>query len=186
VLTRTSALTAYALLTLSVLAGLVLKSRPFRGLRGSTATDIHRVLTSLALGAIALHGTSLLFDSKVDFAVPDLLLPGEGPYRPLWIAFGIVAAEVMVVVYLSFSVRRWIGVRTWRALHWLTYGIFGAATVHGVMAGTDSARPWALGLYVGAIGMVVAATCWRALVPPVSGRRPAQRGALPARASAAP
>ena len=171
ILTRTSALTAYALLTLSMLAGLVLKSRPFRGLRASTVTDVHRVLASLALGAVAVHGTSLLLDSKVEFAFRDLLVPGEGPYRPLWTAFGIVTAEVMVIVYLSFSARRWIGVRAWRLLHWLTYGIFGAATVHGVMAGTDSDRPWAVGLYVGAIGVVAAATCWRVLVPPTAARK---------------
>lgn len=170
ILTRTSALTAYALLTLSVLAGLVLKSRPFRGLRASTVTDVHRVLASLALGAVAVHGTSLLLDSKVEFAFRDLLVPGEGPYRPLWTAFGIVTAEVMVVVYLSFSARRWIGVRAWRALHWVTYGIFGAATVHGVMSGTDSAEPWAGALYIAAVGAVAAATCWRALVSPTAPR----------------
>jgi sulfoxide reductase heme-binding subunit YedZ len=171
IITRSAGLTAYALLTLSVLAGLVLKSRPFRGLRASTVTDVHRVLASLALGAVAIHMTSLLFDSKLDYAVRDLLVPGEGPYRPLWTAFGIVTAEVMVVVYLSFSARRWIGFRAWRLLHWLTYGIFGAATVHGVMSGTDSSRPWAAGLYVGALGMVAAATCWRALAAPLAPRR---------------
>jgi len=170
ILTRSAGLTAYALLTLSVLGGLVLKSRPFRGLKASTVTDVHRVLTTLALGAVAVHGTSLLLDSKVDFGVRDLLVPGVGPYRPLWTGVGIVAAEVMVVVYLSFSARRWIGFRAWRLLHWVTYGIFGAATVHGVMSGTDSGQAWAAGLYVGAIGTVVAATCWRALVPPTTGR----------------
>lgn len=171
ILTRTSALTAYALLTLSVLAGLVLKSRPFRGLRASTVTDIHRVLASLALAAVAFHGLSLLLDSKVSFAVRDLVVPGEGPYRPLWTAFGIIAAEVMVLVYLSFSARRWIGFRAWRLLHWITYGIFGAATVHGVMAGTDSGEPWAAALYIGALGVVAAAACWRALSPPATARR---------------
>lgn len=170
ILTRAAGLTAYVLLTLSVLAGLVLKSRPFRGLKASTVTDVHRVLTSLALGAVGLHVSSLLFDSKLDFAVRDLLVPGGGPYRPLWTSVGIVTAEVAVVVYLSFSARRWIGVRAWRLLHWLTYGIFAAATVHGVMAGTDSGRGWTDAIYVGAIGAVAAATCWRALAPPATAR----------------
>ena len=170
ILTRSTGLTAYALLTLSVLAGLVLKSRPFRGLRAATVTDVHRVLTSLALGAVAMHGSSLLLDSKVDFALRDLLVPGAGPYRPLWTAVGIVTAEVMVIVYLSFSARRWIGVRAWRLLHWITYGIFAAATVHGVMAGTDSGQTWVEAIYVGAIGAVAAATCWRVLVRPIPTR----------------
>jgi methionine sulfoxide reductase heme-binding subunit len=175
VMTRTSAVTAYALVTLSMLAGLVLKSRSLPGLRASTVTDIHRVLTSLALIAVAVHGTSLLFDSKLEFVIRDLLVPWGGPYRIFWTGVGIVTAEVMVIVYLSFSVRRWIGFRAWRALHWLAYGIFVAATAHGLMDGTDSSRPWALGLYVGAIGAVVAATCWRALVAPVIEKQTAAR-----------
>lgn len=170
VLTRSAGLTAYALLTLSVLGGLVLKSRPFRGLKASTVTDVHRVLASLALSAVAVHGTSLLFDSKLDFALRDLLVPGSGPYRPLWIGVGIVTAEAMVLVYLSFSARRWIGFRAWRLLHWATYALFAGATVHGVMAGTDSGQTWAAGIYIGAIGAVATATCWRVLVPPTTAR----------------
>lgn len=185
VLTRTSAITAYALLTLSMLAGLVLKSRALPGLRASTVTDIHRVLTSLALLAVAVHGASLLFDSKLEFAIRDLLVPGGGPYRPLWTAVGIVAAEVMLIVYVSFWIRRWIGFRAWRALHWLAYVIFVAATAHGLMDGTDSPRPWAIGLYAGAIGAVVAATCWRALVAPVIEKQRAAPGEPPGSASRA-
>ena len=49
----------------------------------------------------------------------------------------------MVVIYVSFSLRRRIGVRNWRRLHYLTFAVFGAATVHGLAAGTDR---WAFGL----------------------------------------
>ncbi len=34
------------------------------------------------------------------------------------------------------------------------------------MAGTDSSRPWAFDLYLGAVGAVAFATAWRALVRP--------------------
>src|SRR5262249_992683 len=61
-LARASGLTAYALLTASVLAGLVLKARPFRSLKPAAVTDTHRFLALLGLGAIALHGVALLFD----------------------------------------------------------------------------------------------------------------------------
>ena len=60
--------------------------------------------------------------------------------------------------------------RNWRRLHWATYLIFIAATVHGLAAGTDSARPWAFGIYLGAVGAVAFATSWRALTRPI--RRP--------------
>ena len=41
---------------------------------------------------------------------------------------------------------------------------------HGLLAGTDSGRPWAFGLYLGAVGAVGAATTWRVLVPPLPAR----------------
>ena len=78
----------------------------------------------------------------------------------------------MVLVYASFSQRKRIGARNWRRLHWATYGIFAAATVHGLAAGSDSRRPWAFAIYLAAVGSVAGATAWRALVPPPLRPRP--------------
>lgn len=164
ILARSAGLTAYVLLTLSVLAGLIVKSKPFgKAVRQPTITDLHRFLALLGLGAIALHGLALVLDSTVKISPAALVVPGLAPYRPLWTALGILAAELMVVVYASFALRRRIGARNWRRLHWATYGIFTAATIHGLAAGTDSSRPWAIWLYVGAVGAVAAGTTWRVL-----------------------
>jgi sulfoxide reductase heme-binding subunit YedZ len=131
-LARASGLTAYALLTASVLAGLVLKSRPFgRALRAASVTDVHRFLALLGLGMLGLHGVALLLDATVKLAL-----------------------------------RRRIGARNWRRLHWATYLVFLLGTVHGLAAGSDSAQPWARGLYLGAVGAVAFATAWRALTRP--------------------
>ena len=170
ILARSSGLLAYALLTSSVLAGLVLKSRPFgTALKAATVADLHRFLAMLGLGAVLAHASALVLDSTVHIGIGSLLVPGLAPYRPLWTGLGVLAAELMVVVYASFSLRKRIGARNWRRLHWATYLIFALATVHGLTSGTDSSQPWALGLYGGAVGAVVAATAWRALVPPTKG-----------------
>jgi sulfoxide reductase heme-binding subunit YedZ len=71
----------------------------------------------------------------------------------------------MLLIYASFSLRRRIGARAWRRLHWATYGVFALATAHGLAAGTDTSHRWALSLYLGAVGAVVAVTAWRALAP---------------------
>ncbi len=180
---RASGLLAQVLVTFSVAAGLVLKSRPFgKALKPATVTDVHRFLALLALGATAIHGLALVLDRSVAIPVLALVVPGLGPYRPFWTGVGVVAAEAMVLVYLSFSQRKRIGAKTWRRLHWSTYGIFVALVAHGVMAGSDSSRPWAQAVYVGSVGLVVTATAWRALVPPSAAKR---RGgsAQPARAA---
>ena len=177
ILARASGLTSYALLTCSVLAGLVVKSKPLgKAVRQPTVVDLHRFLALLGLGAIAAHGTTLVLDSTVRITPAALLVPGLSPYRPLWTALGVLAAELMVLVYVSFALRGRIGTRNWRRLHWATYAIFALATAHGLAAGTDSARPWAVWLFTGAVGAVVAATAWRVLTAaPASARAGAPR-----------
>jgi sulfoxide reductase heme-binding subunit YedZ len=170
ILARAGGLLAYVLLTSSVLAGLVLKARPFgTTLKPAAITDLHRFLALLGLGAVFLHGLALVLDTAVPISVADLLVPGLAPYRPLATGLGVLAAELMLVVYASFALRKRIGTRNWRRLHWATYLIFALATIHGLAAGTDSGTTWALALYGAATGAVIAATAWRALIPPQIG-----------------
>jgi sulfoxide reductase heme-binding subunit YedZ len=167
IVSRAAGITAYALITCSMLAGLVLKSRPFgKRVKPATVTDLHRFLTTLALAAIAVHGLALLGDTTVTIDPLGLVVPGRISYRPVWTGLGVVTAEVAVVVYASFSLRKHIGARNWRRLHWLTYVVFATATAHGIFAGTDSGTPWMRNLYLGSLGAVVFATAWRALAPP--------------------
>jgi sulfoxide reductase heme-binding subunit YedZ len=166
-LARASGLTAYGLLTASVLAGLVLKSRPFgRPLKPATTTDVHRFLALLGLGMLALHGTTLMLDHTLRMPRAGLFVPGDSPYRAPAVALGVVAAELMALIYISFLLRPKIGARNWRRLHWATYLVFLLATIHGVASGTDSGQPWAHDLYLGAVGAVAFATTWRALGRP--------------------
>ena len=160
-LARASGLTAYVLLTSSVLAGLVLKSRPFgRRLRNASVADVHRFLALLGLAMLGLHGAALVLDSTVHISRAALAVPFASAYRPAAVAAGVVAAELMALITLSFSVRRWIGAPNWRRLHRLTYLVFALGTVHGLTSGTDR---WALPLYLGAVGAVAFATVWRVL-----------------------
>ena len=166
-LARASGLTAYGLLTASVLAGLVLKARPFgRALKPAATTDVHRFLALLGLGMLVLHGTTLTLDLTLRMPLAGLVVPGASPYRTAAVATGVAAAELMALIYVSFLLRRQIGARNWRRLHWATYLVFLLATVHGVASGTDSAQPWAHDLYLGAVGAVAFATAWRALGRP--------------------
>jgi len=178
-LARASGLTAYVMLTLSVLAGLVIKSRPFRALKPAAVTDLHRILAMLGLGALAGHAVALVLDTTVHVSIAGLFVPGLISYRPVWTSLGILAGELMVIVYASFSVRKRIGTKNWRRLHWATYALFGLATAHGLAAGTDSSRPWAFGIYVTAVAAVATATAWRVLVPPTTARARRRPNAAP-------
>lgn len=164
-LARASGITAYLLLTTSMLAGLVLKARPFRSLKPAQVTDIHRFLALLGLGTLALHGATLLLDRAVTIPWIALLVPGLSPYRPLAVGIGVLAAELMLVVYVSFGQRKRIGAKTWRKLHFASFVVFAGAAAHGLLAGSDTQQPWARALYLLTIGAVVGATAFRALAP---------------------
>lgn len=111
ILARASGLTAYLLVTASILAGLVVKSRPFgKTLRPAAVTDVHRTLALAALGMTGLHGVALVLDSTVAIGPLALVVPGLVPYRPVWTGLGVVSAEVLVVLIGSFSVRKRIGI----------------------------------------------------------------------------
>jgi sulfoxide reductase heme-binding subunit YedZ len=163
-LARAAGLTAYVLLTASMVAGLTLKSRILgRAVRPATITDVHRTLAIAGLGALALHGVALVLDATVTITPLALLVPGLSPYRPVLTGVGVIAGELMALVTVSFWARKRIGTKVWRRLHWLSYAAFVAASVHGIGSGTDSGRPAVMGIYAGALAAVVAGTAWRAL-----------------------
>lgn len=165
VVARASGVVAYALLAAAMCAGLVTRGRiRLPGARPAEVVDLHRLLSLAALVATAVHGAALVADTEVDITPLALVIPGLVPYRPAWVAAGVIAAELALVVQVTSLLRRRIGAAAWRRLHLLAYAAFGLATAHGVVAGTDTARPWALGLYGGATAAVAALTGWRVAV----------------------
>jgi DMSO/TMAO reductase YedYZ heme-binding membrane subunit len=163
IIVRASGFVAFALIACAMIAGLLVRTRgSVGGVRAADLVDLHRHLSLIGLMAIAVHAGALLLDSTIDVAPLDLLVPGALPYRPLWTGLGVVAAELALLVHLSFAVRTRIGGRNWRRLHWLTYAVFTLGVVHGITSGTDSGTTWAIALYAGAVGAVAGLTGWRA------------------------
>src|SRR4026209_2438736 len=109
ILARSSGLVAHRFLPpplppRAVLAGLVLKAGPLgRSPKPAAITDAHRFLALLGLGAIALHGIALVLDGTGRITPLAVVASGLVPSRPLWTALGVLAAELMVLVYASFS-----------------------------------------------------------------------------------
>jgi len=67
---------------------LVLKSRSFgRAVKAKTVTELRRFLALLALGAIGLHGVTLVLDSTVHVSPLALLVPGLVLSRSTWRSF---------------------------------------------------------------------------------------------------
>jgi methionine sulfoxide reductase heme-binding subunit len=175
---RASGLVAFTLLTISTLLGLALSggARTRRWPRFAVE-DVHGFVGLLVGAFVVLHGLSLLVDRYVPFSLVQLLVPGTASYRPLAVAAGIVAAELLAALALTNRYRRRLPYRVWRRAHYLNFAVWLLALVHGVAAGTDRSSAWTTGLYALACGSVAGLAVWRALgrQAPVAVAEPAQR-----------
>lgn len=161
-ISRATGITAFAALTAAMIAGLLVRTRtPVGGVKGAGMVEFHRLFSVTALIAMAVHGSALLLDPTVSLGPAQLLVPGLIEYRTGWTSLGVVAAELALVIHLSFRFRGRIGVKTWRRMHMLTYAVFALGLAHGVAAGTDTSQTWARVLYAGSASAVIALTWWR-------------------------
>jgi len=89
------------------------------------------------------------------------------------VAVGVVAMYGSVIGTATFYVRKLLGHRTWRLLHYTTFATFFLALGHGLAAGTDSGTMWLQGLYAGSGLLVSCLTVYRFLdAEPKAKRRP--------------
>lgn len=149
-LARGSGLVAFGLLWLTVVLGLGITNKLARLWPGGPAAlDCHQFVSVLALAFAAFHGLILLGDRYMSFTLADLVLPfsTEG-YRPLWVGLGQLGFYLALPVTFSFYIRRRLGYRTWRTLHYVGFVVYWLITLHGIKAGTETSSPFGFGLYI--------------------------------------
>jgi predicted ferric reductase len=146
-LTRASGVVGYLLLFASVTLGLLLTGDLAPRAQRFRVYDIHRFLALTTLGLTLLHAVIVLPDRYFSFNLWQLLAPFASPYRSAYMALGGFALYVMIAVAGAFYLRRWLGYRAWRWLHYATFLVFALALVHGAGAGTDSGTAGMRGLY---------------------------------------
>lgn len=176
-LIRGSGFVALALLGGSVVWGLLLSLKMLP--RSAKAlTSVHEALSVGALLATVVHLVALWTHDYLEFTVAELLVPGLSDWRPVAVAWGVVAFYGMVLVTVSFYLRSGIGQRYWRLLHFASFGVFAGSVAHGLLAGTDSAHPVVVGGYVVLVASVLGLVAVRlASVVGRSGAPATDRGA---------
>jgi predicted ferric reductase len=167
---RAAGIVAYMLLTVVVVIGIALAGK-VRSARwpAFAVEDVHRYGGILTGAFLALHVATIAIDSYTAFSLPQLVVPFASAYRPLWTALGIVAAELLLAVAVTNWLRGRISHRLWRRAHYLTFGVWGLATLHGVGAGADGGSAWFLGLVLGGVFAVAAALAFRLATPQRAG-----------------
>lgn len=147
---------AYIVLACSVLYGLLLSTKILDAIvHRPVSFALHKDLAIVAMILATLHGALLIFDASFSFTPFAILVPFQSPYSPITVGIGQITFYLSLVVTASFYVRRRIGQKAWRILHYLTFVAFIGATLHGIMSGSDSGQRWAFYLYVGTVAMAV-------------------------------
>ena len=174
--TRATGMVTWALATATVLWGLGVTSKPF-GKKPAPAwmLDLHRYLGALTMLFLAGHLGALVADTFTTWTLVDLAVPYANPWKPGAVAWGIIAAWLLVAVEVSSVLLRHLPRVWWRRLHLTSYAVFVAATLHFLAAGTDAEHP-AVRITVAAAAVAVGAlTAFRIR----QGRQKAKRRAAP-------
>ncbi len=167
-LTRATGLVALVLLSATLVLGLV-SSVGWTSERWPRflSQSVHRNLSLFCLVLVGVHIVSTVGDGYVPITLGDAVFPFLTPYRPLWVGLGALAFDMMLAVAITSALRRRIGVRAWRGVHWLAYACWPIAVAHGLGSGTDPRLPLATAIFVLCSLSVGAAVVWRLAVGPV-------------------
>lgn len=135
---RASGIVAWVLLVASVVWGVLLATRVLKPVdRPAWLLAMHRRLSSLAVACTALHLVALVADGYVHFGWAELFVPGASAWRTTAVAVGVVAFWLLALVEVSSLLMRRLPRKAWRAVHYTSYALVWAVSVHAGLAGTD-------------------------------------------------
>ncbi len=105
-----------------------------------------------------------VLDSFAPIGLLDAIVPFVGVYRPLWVGLGAIAFDLLLAVVITSLVRARVGYRAWRGIHWLSYGAWPVAVLHGLGTGSDVRQTWMLAIEIGCLVVVLASVAARAIM----------------------
>ena len=159
---RGTGVMALVLLTISVALGVAARAgEPLGPLPRFAVTAVHRNSGLIASVLLVVHVVTLLFDSYAQLKVVDVLVPFLGTADPFWLGLGTLGLDLLLAVVVTSLLRTRIGVRGWRAVHWVSYAAWPVSLLHTLGMGTDAATPWLLALSVLCFVAVAAAAVYR-------------------------
>jgi methionine sulfoxide reductase heme-binding subunit len=164
-LARGTGAATLVLLTLTLVLGIVNVRRwAPRGLQRFVVDDLHRTLGLLVVVVLGVHIASNVLDDFVSISLIDALVPFVGSYHPFWLGLGALSLDLLAALIVTSLLRARIGVRAWRAVHWVAYACWPVAVAHGIGMGTD-ASGWLLWMTIGCGALVAVAVAARLTQP---------------------
>jgi Ferric reductase like transmembrane component len=161
-LTRGTGLVALLLLTAGLVLGVMGPTRfRTRRLPRFAVSGLHRNVTLLAVVFVAAHVVTTILDGYTPIGLRDAFVPFLASYRPIWLGLGAVAFDLLLALIVTSLLRSRLGVRAWRAVHWLAYASWPVALLHSLGTGSDARSTWLVVPAVACTVSVLAAVIWR-------------------------
>jgi sulfoxide reductase heme-binding subunit YedZ len=163
--TRATGIMAMILMTAVVVLGILTVRRTSgRGWPAFVLQDLHKRISILSVVFLAFHILTSVLDTYVHIGWFAILVPFTSPYERFYVGLGAISFDLLLAVFISSLLRSHIGPRTWRAIHWLSYGSWPIAIAHSIGSGTDIKLGWVDGVVGLCCFAVVASATWR-IVP---------------------
>ncbi|MCP8971302.1 ferric reductase-like transmembrane domain-containing protein [Ectobacillus ponti] len=154
ILIRSAGLTAYLLLFLSVLFGLLgsmqgcpVKWRPVLQIA-------HQTAGWLAFLIGLLHGMLLHFDTYQPFRWTEIFIPFAASYKKVPSALGTVTGGLLFIVLVTTDMRKRLSRKLWKVLHLLSLPACLLGGLHGIWIGTDTGKPLILAFYASTLSIL--------------------------------
>jgi len=160
--TRATGLVTLLLLTVSVLLGILTAGRFASGNWPRFLTQgLHRNISLLVLVFLALHVATTVIDAYTSIPLTAAFVPFASTYKTVWLSLGAVALDLLLALVATSLVRKRLGHRSWRRVHWLAYACWPVAVAHGLGIGTDQSTTWVFVLSMVCVLAVLATATWR-------------------------
>jgi predicted ferric reductase len=157
---RITGLTAFAVLSLSVLSGEALRTSVLDFVAKNRAVrKLHDFTTPLWLPLVLAHIIALLFDKTARIAPVNVVVPFVTDYGQLPIGLGTLAFDIVMVVTVTSWLRSRMNNTVWMWIHRTSYIAFVAIFFHAALSGTDfdaplvSALAWSTAAGLGILGV---------------------------------
>jgi sulfoxide reductase heme-binding subunit YedZ len=159
---RATGVVGLVLLTASLCLGILTTTRlATKRLPRFAISELHNRISLIAMVFVLVHVVTAVLDTYVPTGIVASVVPFTSGYRPLPVALGTVAFDLLLAVAVTSAARQFLSAKVWRGVHWLAYACWPVAFAHGLLIGTDLRFGWmqivAAACGAGVLGSVI----WR-------------------------
>jgi len=139
---RITGLTAFAVLSLSVLSGEALRTSVLDFVAKNRAIrKLHDFTTPLWLPLVFAHIIALLLDKTARIQPINVVVPFLTDYGQIAIGLGTIAFDIVMIVTITSWLRSRMNNKVWTWIHRTSYVAFVAIFFHAALSGTDFDAP---------------------------------------------